>query len=1085
MAERGAEDVAHVLDGAVGRAVLAQRVGAGGVVVRVRADLRRVERVVGPAVVEDELVPERVGVAVVAPLGDAEQVVVLLLDVAPALVHRGVGVVGRGAARRRAVGGGVEMPVRVPHQVVGVARAGGVDLDRRVGGEGVVERLDQRAARVRGLVHRGHAVLGEEQELALVGAAGDGDAAVLEVAVGVGEAPVQAVGGQRLGREVEAPRGRRLAPVDLQDRAVQEPLGAQPPLAVGLAHRGVRALREVEQVARLARLPEGRVGVELQAVGDVVAARARQPLGPGLDAGALERAPRPQRHLGKPPREVGHRVGAPVERDRVVVGDPDHVGVLGVEGQADDAAPRVVHALGDVEVALRREHLLGAVDDVARGLADRPAGDRARHRGHVQEGLVRRHLDRGVALPQAGVGGHLHRVVEGHRLPAAGRRSPGREGRGELLEVPRRRVGIAVAAAVLEAVDQHRVAREGLQIRRGRDRHLVEAPRGVGAVAHRRPRQGLVHPDRAIRQTLKERTPTIRHNSNIEHDVGRRIDPSRQHAVDDVERGRPRVGDGRRVREVGVILRCLEPVARRQVRQRADLQILHLGDRAALRGEGEEPVLDFDVGGHELRLVGRSRGEVGGELAFDVELVDAVVRSARVADRDRHLVPAIRHRHLPGRWRRERRMVEVSVAREPRIIGIEVHVQGACRQGAVVGQGPRSRALVDGDQGIGRAVDRRGLGPVRVDGRGFRHPAVALAVPAIAEPQEVVDEVARHLRRRAVLEVDLDGLGVGHGLLRRDLDAVDVGAGAAALGEGDGVEAGLQRQGDGEVDPVGEGAGAGAGDRHRLAAGLDGDGAIRGRGQADAHRVGARRIGGVGEGGLVLGRPVHVEIAQAVVVVVEPVAVLVVGQVGLVGRGLVDAPHQRAAVQVQHRELRGVDGRGRGSSRTDRRRRTESRRLSETERLTASEQIAFATNRLGVHLLHLSGIPIQTNLAVTPIEPANERDPNQLITESRKNEPSSTISTERPILAPIVTSRSSARRVPYRREQRPDAYQLQPPFPKSGLATSEPRPPMPEGDIRARQEPGRSRDDNANATPMVMTRQTQGPARSHRSTEKF
>ena len=141
-----------VLDDAVGREVEAEVVGeARGSCGRAGCRRgtrgpRRVRRRGRVAAVEDELAARRVGVAVVAALARCGRG---SRSASPMFVERRARRWPRGrvAAGGGAVGRGVELAVAGPDQVVRVAHAGGVDRERRAGGERVVRAAVRRSSR--------------------------------------------------------------------------------------------------------------------------------------------------------------------------------------------------------------------------------------------------------------------------------------------------------------------------------------------------------------------------------------------------------------------------------------------------------------------------------------------------------------------------------------------------------------------------------------------------------------------------------------------------------------------------------------------------------------------------------------------------------------------------------------------------------------------------------------------------------------------------------------------------------------------------------------------------------------------------
>ncbi|CAA9384472.1 MAG: hypothetical protein AVDCRST_MAG64-849 [uncultured Phycisphaerae bacterium] len=276
------ERVALVLDHAVRRVVLAERVGGPAVVAvrqgadRVLAELLVVDAARRVAAVQHVLAAGDVRVAVVAALVDAVQEVRLRDgDVGDAGDGRrgeralGGGVdpgavvrAGRGR-RRRAAGGravrrGEQVPAAGPDQVVRVADAGRVDPDRGVNRPRVVVA--------------GRVVLGPGVERALP----------------AGDPPGE--GGR----------------VDLQDGGRQQPVRPQAPRPVRRAHRAVRAHREVQLA----------VGAERDLVVQVVADGPRQP-GHVVLVGLQVRAAQPGQLAGPVAGALERVLGVVHPQDRV------------------------------------------------------------------------------------------------------------------------------------------------------------------------------------------------------------------------------------------------------------------------------------------------------------------------------------------------------------------------------------------------------------------------------------------------------------------------------------------------------------------------------------------------------------------------------------------------------------------------------------------------------------------------------------------------------------------------------------------------------------------------------------------------
>ena len=171
-----------------------------------------------------------------------------------------------------------------------------------------------------------------------------------------------------------------------------------------------------------------------------------------------------------------------------------------------------------------------------------------------------------------------------------------------------------------------------------------------------------------------------------------------------------------------------------------NFEILYFRDCAVRRRQRQEAIVDRRNGCQQLRLVGIGRLPASHHVAFDQQLVVAVVGATGIADADRYLVRSLRERNLPGCAFGIGAEIEMSVACEARIVAVE---GGTC-------------PLVDGNARIRSAIDRCGGCPVGICCRGFRHPAITQAVSTVAESFEVIDQVSDDVRSCTILEVDRD-----------------------------------------------------------------------------------------------------------------------------------------------------------------------------------------------------------------------------------------------------------------------------------------------------------------------------------------
>ncbi len=926
--EVAAEHAAGVFHRPVGRAVLAQRIDPGDVVGalgngarRVLVDLVGVVGTGGIAAIQNVLVTQRVRMAVVAALLDTEQVVILILDIGVALVLRRGGIIRHVATGRRAVGRHVEEAVGVPHQVVGVTRPGGEDRQHRVGGVGIVVGLQHVAT---GVLDRGYAAIVEHQELAVA----HGDGIILGMTVGVIEAPVQAIVGQRFGADVEGPIGHVTGRIDLQHCGVQKTLGTVAPGAVRLAHGGVRALDQIQQMARHVRVGVRvvvRVLAELEAVGHVVAVGARQAGDIGL-GGTGEAGSIVQGDLGDPSAEVRHTVVTSGQRDRIVVGDPQHIGIGGVHHQTDDAALLTLSRL--VEIVVGQTQIL-AIGQRTVDRVDVVAQQFTADGGDVHVGAIRAHLQRGEAEGTVGGAVEFHHVVEGHVARDHLRLGAGDEGVGVLLELAGRRARIVVGATVLEAVDHQGVAGERLEGLARRDGQRIEAAGGVGVEADFLTGDGLEQPDRAVAQAFEQGSTTSVHHRDADKDVGGRIDPGGNGTVIRIEIHLHLVladpGDRPGVGEEGVVFGGIAIVPRGQVRQGLNLDVLDLGVLVVEphRIQGQTTVGDLDDAGDQVRahavgVVGRvgvgreviraERGEgVVEQLALGVEHVVAVVGPTGITDGDGDLVEAVFQLDLPaGPHIVGSRLVEVGVGSLTRV-----------EAGDVIG------AIIDRNAGQRTDVQWLGAGIAIVD-RLLGDPAVlvGLAVDGDrlgAKGLAVVGDVAIRHRGALGLEVDLDREAIArlHRTIRchpvtTHRQAVDVGASVADIGQTNGVVAGLKLHldgGGGPVLPAGRvGSGGGKG-QAALALAVDQD--IHGTVGAVGAGVGITHLQGVGAGlidahlklGGVTGVGAHVQVTATGEAVPQTV-----GAGCGVGFRIVGVAHLGVAVDIDDGQRLTLDG---------------------------------------------------------------------------------------------------------------------------------------------------------------------------------
>ena len=418
--------MALILDGAVGAGAGAELVdGLAPVAVGQRADgiardLQRVLAFGGIPAVEDVLGAQRIGMAVVAALLQAQKqvglslidaldggdfragvrAVLVLIEAARIVVIRGRA--GRVAPHGRAVGAGVEVTVAVPQQVVADAHAGGIDGERRIGGEGIIASA--------------------------------------------------AIGRLRIERAVDL---RRIEP---QHRGAEQSLDAIPaPLLIRRAHRRMTSLRPVQTPVR----PEGGLVVEMIApaprqVDHDVAIRAQVRAADGAD-------------LAGPVGVALHRRLPALVEHELSVTDPQHEivgGGFGIEADAGDQ-PRAVVGLLD-----GFDHLRLAGRTV---LTDRAAIDFSVHGGGV-EIPIRPDGDGGVEFRLTGQAELLEAdgILRGRRPAAGGEAHRERQqiGAGGILHA-------AHAKRVLRARLEHLDGREDDVIaRRGRadlrrDRHAV------------------------------------------------------------------------------------------------------------------------------------------------------------------------------------------------------------------------------------------------------------------------------------------------------------------------------------------------------------------------------------------------------------------------------------------------------------------------------------------------------------------------------------------------------------------------------------------------------------------------------------
>ena len=343
----------------------------------------------------------------------------------------------------------------MPYQVVGVTRPGGEDGQHRVFGVGVVVALKHVAV---GILHRGHASFVEYQKLAVA----HGDRIIFRMPIWIAIASVLAVVGHRLGGDIKAPRRRVAGRVDLHHRGIQQTLGTVSPGAIRLAHGRVGALNQIQQMRRHVRVG-GRVivgvGAELETVGHVVAVGTWQPGDVGLGS-TREITTTVQRDLGNASAEFRHAVIATVERDRVIVSDPQHVRIGGIDRQADDAPTIVAAFSAGFEEIIAGQGKLLAIDQRSVAWVDVEAQDLPADGRHVHCRAVGGDLQRRETEGIIRGAIEFDHIVEGHIAGDDFRLLTGDEGVGVLLELASRRISVIIGAAVLEAINHQSIAGE-------------------------------------------------------------------------------------------------------------------------------------------------------------------------------------------------------------------------------------------------------------------------------------------------------------------------------------------------------------------------------------------------------------------------------------------------------------------------------------------------------------------------------------------------------------------------------------------------------------------------------------------------
>ncbi len=293
-----------------------------------------------------------------------------------ALVEGRRRVVRHVSGRAGAVVRHVQVAVGVPHQVVGVANAGGVDRHQRAWGKGIVKPVD-RAVRV---------ALGLRRRL-------------LARLAGIG---VDHVGLDVIGIGTSIDQGCDRIMVDFEHSRGEQPLVPVAPHAIGSTRGGVAALDDEHLTG----------GIEFDAVGEVVAGRPRQAGHHGRD--------RPIELRGDWVKLHPHDLAGEVRRVAYtcVAGQPEIVRAVGIEGDSDHRAS--VEA--DKGLLVRQSPI---------GWIDIPAVERSHNGGCVELRPVGRELEAGH---RDVLNGRLivddERRIE--RLSAAA--LPSAEGDGEVLQ---------------------------------------------------------------------------------------------------------------------------------------------------------------------------------------------------------------------------------------------------------------------------------------------------------------------------------------------------------------------------------------------------------------------------------------------------------------------------------------------------------------------------------------------------------------------------------------------------------------------------------------------------------------------------
>ena len=300
------------------------------------------------------------------------------------------------------------------------------------------------------------------------------------------------------------------------------------------------------------------------------------------------------------------------------------------------------------------------------------------------------------------------------------------EGRRVALELARPGLVVGDRPAVAEAIDVERVGRVVLEQAGGRDGDGVEAAGRVGVEGDGRARSASRKAWMEPSDSESSSTPPRpSHHLDAQDDVGGRV-----HAL---RAARPRPGSMRDLGDL-IALRARPRWPPRTWRSRPRARRASSGVRSGSARTStycisvtvppwadrvSSPSVTSNRARHELRLEevgGRERGRL---LALDEQAVLRVVRPARIAHRDRHLVGAVGHGQLP-------RDAVALAPRDRRCAGRNA------RSPAGADRRPARVALVDRhgwDSWPRRSGVAASSSPARgVDGGIFRDEAVGLAV---------------------------------------------------------------------------------------------------------------------------------------------------------------------------------------------------------------------------------------------------------------------------------------------------------------------------------------------------------------------